>query len=436
MGRQVVKHLNSNKQGNEFITAMAEQAKLNEIVIQHSDSGETALWTLEGEKPVKFINEDVIDSKIESSESVERERAMAAEQALHEEIVAETERATSAETELQEAIDAETERAMAAEQALDEKIDSLNESTEIVKITDGLDANVREAYELKINNETKGERILVYKDSALKQVYLGHVDDTLESDSAPEVVAGTGDTALCFIYYTVDGKYQLVTVNVEVFLSESEFLDGLRVDNNKVYVKIDETSEKKDDLPYLTVSSNGIKLQGLNAAINNAVNTEKERAMAAEEALDDKIEAEVIRATEAESSISGNVDTLSGSVEELSASTVSEIERLDTYDAVLLGKIEAETTRATEAENTISGNVDTLSAATVAIEEKVTDINVKVGDDSTDYLTVEQTPNVKEYTIDTKVVNLADATSSNTGLLDASDVKSYLEELIIDCGEF
>ena len=139
-----------------------------------------------------------------------------------------------------------------------------------------LGANVKEAYKLLDSKGGQlGEWIKIYKDSALQKVYLGHVDDALASDSSPVVTSGTGETALCFIYYTVEGKYQLVAVNVESFLQESEFKDGLSVDNHQVKVKIDASSEKDSqegvNAPFLTVGQDGLKLSGIKDEITRNI---------------------------------------------------------------------------------------------------------------------------------------------------------------------
>lgn len=139
----------------------------------------------------------------------------------------------------------------------------------------GLGANVKEAYKLLDSNGGQlGDWIKIYKDSALKKVYLGHVDDALISENGPEYTDGTGETALCFIYYTVDGKYQLVAVNVESFLQESEFKDGLLIDNHQVKVKIDADSEKdsqEQSAPFLTVGPAGLKLSGIKEEITRNI---------------------------------------------------------------------------------------------------------------------------------------------------------------------
>ena len=138
--------------------------------------------------------------------------------------------------------------------------------------------NVKKAYKLVGTDNTKlGEYIKIYKDSSLYRVYLGHIDDTIAGDQ-PVVTDGTGDTALCFIYHKEDGTYELVKVNVEEFLSESEFKDGLQVNNHEVSVKVDASSEKvttgegvTGDV--LTVGTDGVKVNNIQNAINYAIST-------------------------------------------------------------------------------------------------------------------------------------------------------------------
>ena len=138
------------------------------------------------------------------------------------------------------------------------------------EVTALADANVKEAYKIiyatDSNRTAIGDTVKIYKDSALYRVYLGHVNDTITSATDPTVVDGTGDTALCFIYQKADGTYELVAVNVESFLQESEFADGLQVNNHVVSVKVDSTSES-----FLTVGANGVKLSGVQDAIDDAV---------------------------------------------------------------------------------------------------------------------------------------------------------------------
>ena len=141
--------------------------------------------------------------------------------------------------------------------------------------------NVKEEYALvNASGDVKGSTIKIYKDSSLYSAYLGHVDDELTSSTDPTVISGTGDAALCFIYLKTDGTYELVAINVESFLEESEFSDGLEVNNHVVSVKVDPTSEQvitgynegtaiTEDV--ISVGPNGVKVANIQDAIDTAV---------------------------------------------------------------------------------------------------------------------------------------------------------------------
>ena len=110
-----------------------------------------------------------------------------------------------------------------------------------------LGTNVREAYKLVDEDGTQvGETIKIYKDSSLKSVALN------------------GQT-LNFTYILADATESTVGVDISTFLAESEFSDGLQVVNHVVSVKRDSDSE-----PFLTVGADGVKLSGVQAAINTA----------------------------------------------------------------------------------------------------------------------------------------------------------------------
>lgn len=109
------------------------------------------------------------------------------------------------------------------------------------------DSNVREAYQLlDEDSKVSGETIKIYKDSSLKEVHL--VGQELQ-----------------FTYILADGSENTVGVDVSTFLAESEFGKGLEVVNHIVNVKVDSTSET-----FLTVGADGVKLSGVQDAINTA----------------------------------------------------------------------------------------------------------------------------------------------------------------------
>ena len=318
----------------------------------------------------------------------------------------------------------------------DEKIEGLH----LVKITDGLDANIREAYDL-VNKDgmvqSGSSRILIYKDSSLYRVYLGHVDDRLESYDEPTVIPGTGDTALCLIYLRVDGLYELAAINVESFLEETEFQDGLSVENHVVRVKIEEHSED-----FLTVSPDGVKLSGVTKAINDAKSEEELRALEAEAelissigstnvgaglnadgtykghdsqsegmayintatsidnatvVLDRGLQAEVETARFNETKISNDVEQLSAITEALIDAVDGDVDRLDE-------KIDNETTRATEAEQALDTKIEAETSRAEGVEETLdSKIDTEVSNENQRAVAAEQALDTK---IETNAENI------------------------------
>lgn len=127
--------------------------------------------------------------------------------------------------------------------------------------TEGLGTNVREAYKLVDEDGVQaGEPIKIYKDSALQSVELVN-----EKPAEGDVPSKQGQF-LKFTYLTTKGEPNVVYLDVSSFLAESEFKNGLSVNNNgEVSVKVDEKSET-----FLTVGEGGIKLSGVQSAINKA----------------------------------------------------------------------------------------------------------------------------------------------------------------------
>lgn len=194
--------------------------------------------------------------------------------------------------------------AQSAFQELKGKIDDVKgaaKSYEIVKETTGLETNVKEQYKLKQtigeSSEFVGETIKIYKDSSLKSVALDGQN-------------------LVFTYILANGKESVVRVDVSTFLAESEFADGLVVDNHVVKVKVDTDSEG-----FLTVGEAGVKLSGVQDAINAAV-----------EALDVTDTASAGMYVSAVSETNGKIS----------------VERLNVADAVLNGYAKGEKPASTE----------------------------------------------------------------------------------------
>lgn len=140
-----------------------------------------------------------------------------------------------------------------------------------------LGTNIQEAYRLVYGNSTTaiGKQINIYKDSALKEVYLGTQSDTVNPSTGEVTKQQSGDPqSLNFVYHLTDNTYSITKVDVSKFLSESEFADGLQVANHVVSVKIDSSSEKDSQgtpADFLTVGSGGIKVSGIKAEIDRKI---------------------------------------------------------------------------------------------------------------------------------------------------------------------
>ena len=149
------------------------------------------------------------------------------------------------------------------------------------------------------------------------------------------------------IYFT---NGDVITIDLSELLDENEFKDGLIVDNHEIKVLIDSTGE-----PYLSVSEDGVKISGVDAAIQ----VETDRATAAEEVLDEKIEDEIARATSAETALDEKIE--------------AETTRATEAETALQDAIDAEATRAQEAEADLQAAIDQeIADRTADVDEEET----------------------------------------------------------------
>ena len=139
-------------------------------------------------------------------------------------------------------------------------------------------SNVKEAYKVisytgndyktATDKQQVGEVIKIYKDASIHKIYLGSEADTINKTSG-EITTVTPTEAnlrLNYAYQNANGTYELVKIPVDSFLRESEFNNGLQVNGGVVSVKVDSTSEN-----FLTVGKDGIKLSGVQTAIDTAI---------------------------------------------------------------------------------------------------------------------------------------------------------------------
>lgn len=205
----------------------------------------------------------------------------------------------------------------------------------ITKVTTGLATNVKEAYQLvqTVNGQDTNidVQIPIYKDQTLKSVELAETDGKKKGQY------------LKYTYITAEGNDSVVYVDVSKFLVESEFKNGLSVsESGEVSVKIDSASEG-----FLTVGQNGVKLSG----VQNAVNAAKTEIIGGAtnttlKALEDKLaeEARTARAAEKANAdaitVLNGAETVEGSVAKSVADAKAELLGDAAAEYNTLGKLE------------------------------------------------------------------------------------------------
>ena len=135
-------------------------------------------------------------------------------------------------------------------------------------------------------------------------------------------------------------KSDEVRIPLDKIIDVTEAGNGLVQEGGKFQVLIDPQSEK-----FLSVSQSGVKVSGVNDAINLAFTTEQNRAVGKEKELDEKIDAEISRATSSE-----NV---------LNEGLMTEIRNRENSDNALSNRIDTEISNRTSSDTTLQSNIDT-----------------------------------------------------------------------------
>ena len=173
----------------------------------------------------------------------------------------------------------------------------------------------------------------------------------------------------------------VVEINLAELIDENEFGDGLQVKDGIISVLLDESGET-----YLSVSENGIKLSGVDSAIETAVEVEKARAEGVESSLDERISQNASAIESSAEAISANTEAIQQNAEAISAEAAraasaetrlenalsqeisdriadvdAEEARATSAEAVLQGNINAEITRATQTEQQLNSRIDLVN---------------------------------------------------------------------------
>lgn len=191
----------------------------------------------------------------------------------------------------------------------------------IEKIADPVGSNIETVYELvdSLGNRL-GEQIVVKKDSHLLSAEL--VKN--ESTGIASVIRLT--------YLDENHSERIIDIDVKDFLQEAEFKDGLKVVNGEVSVKRDDNSES-----FLSLSSDGVKVSGIQDAINSAMETERNRAVAEEEGIKQNLSTADTRLTEKIDKVSADthteIDRINGEIQTDANNLAIEIQRAQGEEA-------------------------------------------------------------------------------------------------------
>lgn len=151
-------------------------------------------------------------------------------------------------------------------QQLEEVIINLNRIKDIKLVeVNASNNNILKSYRLKSGDNYFGTTIDIPKDRAIKDIKLGHQDASVNSETG-EITIGTGTNPQYMIYSIAleDGSYKMISIDLSQFITEKEYKDGLELVDNALQVKIDKNSD-----PQLTISSNGVKLEGVQGKFNS-----------------------------------------------------------------------------------------------------------------------------------------------------------------------
>ena len=187
------------------------------------------------------------------------------------------------------------------------------------------DVNVKEAYKVvSVNKEgtktTVGDIIKIYKDSALVSIDYTEVNDKSKKGQF-----------LKYVYTLADGTEKTVYVDMSKLVDQAEVEKGIQAIDGKLSIKIAEGNEAD----FLTVDANGLKLSGVQTAIDNA-----------QKAVQDDLNAEITRAKAAEKAnadaikVLNGAETVTGSVAKAVADAKKELLGDAAAEYNTLGKLE------------------------------------------------------------------------------------------------
>lgn len=228
------------------------------------------------------------------------------------------------------------------------------------------DVNVKEAYKVvSVNKEgtktTVGDIIKIYKDSSLVSIDYTEVNDKSKKGQF-----------LKYVYTLADGTEKTVYVDMSKLVDQAEVEKGIQAIDGKLSIKLAEGNEAG----FLTVDANGLKLSGVQTAIDTAKNE-----------VQNNLNAEITRADAAEKANKAAIDANAAAIEKLNGdktTTGSVAKAVADAKAELLGDAAAEYNTLGKLEDKIQAlDVKASNAHTEVVAKSNGHVRVAVAD-STD----------------------------------------------------
>lgn len=150
---------------------------------------------------------------------------------------------------------------------------------DLVKITTGLPAEIKERYQLLASDDTQiGANIDIPKDSHIVSINY--------------IATGEHAQNLEYVYIDVSGNTQTTYVDMSELVLEAEFASGVTATDHVVHGVVDPTSEKDStNNSFLTVGADGFKINGINGEITTKINALN--ATVSGESADNKVNVKV-----------------------------------------------------------------------------------------------------------------------------------------------
>lgn len=264
------------------------------------------------------------------------------------------------------------------------------------------DANVKEAYKVvsvdKARKETTvGDIIKIYKDSALVSI---DYTETGENSKKGQF--------LKYVYTLADGTQKTVYVDMSKLVDQAEVEKGIQAIDGKLSIKLAEGNEAD----FLTVDANGLKLSGVQTAIDTAKN-----------AVQSNLDAEIARATQAEEANKAAIDKNAAAIAKLNGdktTTGSVAKAVADAKAELLGDAATEYNTLGKLEDKIQALDDKATKAHTEVVAKA-DGHVRVAvADSTDKTHKVVTISENDIASDTALTNEVNRAKAAEDKIEAS----------------